>query len=278
MRLLPQYQKNGFHSPLTIFSPEKTAELYNSFQDYVARYGEGGKLVGDQRFRLHVVAKWAREIVFNPALVAAVKDVLDTENLLCWDSDLNIKPPGTESFYSWHQDGTYSGHSPASGVVTAWVALSPAPVEAGCLLFRPGSHLAQLPHLETRDPSNLLAVGQTISEEHLRITNDPITAPLIPGQASLHHWMCVHASGPNSTGQERVGLAIRYIRADVRSSAKGGARERTTLVSGEYNGEEWELEDELREEYGEEEWERHREGAEREKSNYFTGTGSEGFK
>ena len=90
--------------------------------------------------------------------------------------------------------------------------------------------------------------------------------------------MCVHASGPNNTRQERVGLAIRYIRADVRSQNRGGARERVTLVSGEYSGEEWELEEDLEEEYGQKEWERHREGAEREKQNYFDGTGGEGFK
>eukprot|EP00092_Neocalanus_flemingeri_P009695 GFUD01010441.1.p1 GENE.GFUD01010441.1~~GFUD01010441.1.p1 ORF type:complete len:295 (+),score=69.63 GFUD01010441.1:50-886(+) len=278
MRLRPQYLEDGFHTPLTIFTPEKAAALYSSYQDYVARYGTDGKLEGDLRFRLHVVAKWARDIVFAPNLVAAVKDVLDTDHLLCWDSDLNIKPPGTQSFYSWHQDGTYSGHSPASGVLTAWIALSPAPTAAGCLLFRPGSHLSQLPHLETQDPSNLLAVGQTIPEDHILTLNKPVAAPLAPGQASLHHWNCVHASGPNTTEHERVGLAVRYIRTDVHSSARGGVKECVTLVSGEYTGDEWELEEDLEEEYGDEEWESHRKGAEREKSNYFTGTGAEGFK
>ena len=90
--------------------------------------------------------------------------------------------------------------------------------------------------------------------------------------------MCVHASGPNKTNQERVGLAIRYIRADVRSSSRGGARERVTLVSGKYSGEEWELEEELEEDYGQKEWERHREGTERKKQNYFDGTLAKGFK
>ena len=97
-------------------------------------------------------------------------------------------------------------------------------------------------------------------------------------QASLHHWMCVHASGPNQSQQERVGLAIRYIRPDVSSTKRGGAKERVTLVSGQYKGDMWELEDEIEEEYGEKEWERHREGAEREKANYFIGTEGNGFK
>ena len=49
-------------------------------------------LVGDLRFRLHVVADWVREIVFNPLLVFGV-------NYVCWDSDLNIKPPSSQDFY-----------------------------------------------------------------------------------------------------------------------------------------------------------------------------------
>ena len=88
----------------------------------------------------------------------------------------------------------------------------------------------------------------------------------------------MHASGPNTTDQERVGLAIRFIRSDVHSNAQGGARERVTLVCGEYSGEDWELEEELEEEYGEAEWERHNRGAERERTNYFAGTGATGFK
>ena len=77
---------------------------------------------------------------------------------------------------------------------------------------------------------------------------------------------------------ERVGIAVRYIRGDVKSSGRGGAKERVTLVSGEYLGDAYELEDDIQEEYGEREWEQHRLGAEREKANYFVGTIANGFK
>lgn len=82
--------------------------------------------------------------MFAPKLVAAAQEALGTEELLCWETDLNIKPPSSPAFFSWHQDGTYSGHSPADGVLTAWVALTPAPLQAGCLQFRPRSHEAQV--------------------------------------------------------------------------------------------------------------------------------------
>jgi len=35
----------------------------------VERYGEDGRLIGDNRFRLHLVAEWARNLVYNPILV-----------------------------------------------------------------------------------------------------------------------------------------------------------------------------------------------------------------
>ena len=184
MSLRAGYLKDGYCTPLDIFSPDEVDELYRGYRKYVKTYGTPGEgvLVGDLRFRLHVVAKWARDIIFAPKLVAAVKEILDTDDLLCWDSDLNIKTPGSDGFFSWHQDGTYSGHSPASGVVTAWVALSPATPESGCLQFRPGSHQAQLPHEETKDPNNLLAVGQTIPIDDMKHLQAPVVAPLRPGQ------------------------------------------------------------------------------------------------
>ena len=56
------------------------------------KYGKDGVLEGDHRFKVHLLAKWAHEIVTPPALVSAVKPVLDCPNILCWSSDINIKP------------------------------------------------------------------------------------------------------------------------------------------------------------------------------------------
>ena len=95
MRLLPGYQREGFTTPITVWR--------SCMLGIVTMWPGMGQrmvaLVGDLRFRLHVVADWVREIVFNPLLVSAVKDVLDSENILCWDSDLNIKPPSSQDFY-----------------------------------------------------------------------------------------------------------------------------------------------------------------------------------
>lgn len=59
------------------------------------------------------------------------------------------------------QDSTYVGLDPPD-VVTAWLALTPANAANGCLHFEPGSHLEQLPHVDTFAEGNLLLKGQTI--------------------------------------------------------------------------------------------------------------------
>ena len=53
---------------------------------------------------------------------------------------------------------------------------------------------------------------------------------LQPGQASLHHGHLFHASGPNNTGDRRIGVAIRYIRPSMRQ--RTGERWIVSLASG----------------------------------------------
>ena len=67
--------------------------------------GTGGRLEGDRRFRVHLVARWAERIVSHPVLVAAVRRVLGSDNILVWSSDLCIKPPVSQgrsgSLHGW---------------------------------------------------------------------------------------------------------------------------------------------------------------------------------
>ena len=113
------FKVNGYCGPLRVVpaGPE-TERLESSYYSYVARYGdESGVLEGDARFRVHLVAGWAHDLVTNPRLVEAVKEVLGSEDVLCWSSDLNVKVAGRKGYYSWHQDSTYAGITPPDKVV-----------------------------------------------------------------------------------------------------------------------------------------------------------------
>jgi ectoine hydroxylase-related dioxygenase (phytanoyl-CoA dioxygenase family) len=129
---------------------------------------------------------------------------------------------------SWHQDLTYWGLDEVNEV-TAWVALSPATTESGCMRFVPGSHRRRLvPHVDSFAKDNLLTRGQEIAVEVDEASAVDIV--LAPGQASLHHGHLFHSSGPNRSGVRRVGVAIRYITPSMKQTS--GARLLVAHVSG----------------------------------------------
>jgi len=281
MCLRDKYLSAGFLSPLRIISAGEASEVWQNYGKYVQSFGKEGKLEGDARFRVHVLAPWAYKLVTNPTLVATVQTLLNSRDILCWSTDLCLKAPNSPGFFSWHQDSTYSGLSPPHSVLTAWLALTPTNRESGCLQVLPTSHLeGQLEHQETKAEDNLLSLGQTIPQhvvENLKekygCTEQYLT--LEPGEVSFHHWQCVHRSGPNTSNGDRVGLAIRFMTPQVGSGKV--VRERATLVSG-CLGENWDQEPVPTVEYGEKEKQEHQLSMKLEKENYFQGTSSTDFK
>ena len=113
-----------------------------------------------------------------------------------------------------HQDLTYWGLGAIDGLVTVWIALSPATPASGCMEFVRGSHKNPiLPHDDSDDPNNLHSRGQEIQVEVSPA--DCTTIEIHPGQMSLHHGLTIHGSGPNSSEDRRIAAVIRYVRPDV---------------------------------------------------------------
>ena len=79
-------------------------------------------------FKPHLLFPWVDEIVHAPAVLDAVEDLIGPDirlfHLSVWPKD-----PGSGAYVSWHQDATYFALDPVCHV-TAWVALTDAPVEA----------------------------------------------------------------------------------------------------------------------------------------------------
>ena len=149
-------------------------------------------------------------------------------NLLVWSVELFIKEAQTTKTVSWHQDITYWGMGETDDEVTAWVGLSDVSVQAGCMRFIPGSHRNPIvSHHDTYDDNNLLSRGQEISGIN---ESDAVYGALRPGEMSLHHGRCFHASGPNMSDDRRIGLAIRYVTPEVRHEAPG--KDYAMLVRG----------------------------------------------
>lgn len=186
----------------------------------------GGPLKSNMRQKVHLLLTWAAELVRHPVILDHVEQIIGPD-ILCWNTNLFIKEPHDPGFVSWHQDSTYWGLDPAD-VVTAWLAISDAPVESGAMKFLAGSHTEQMAHRDTFDDNNLLTRGQVaeIDVDESRATDVPLQA----GEFSLHHIRLMHGSKPNTTGDRRIGLAIRYLPTYVRPEK---AANRATLVRGE---------------------------------------------
>jgi ectoine hydroxylase-related dioxygenase (phytanoyl-CoA dioxygenase family) len=130
---------------------------------------------------------------------------------------------------SWHQDGTYFGLEPAEQI-TAWIALTDATPEMGCIKLLPGTHvIGQKPHDDTHSPGNLLSRGQTI--RHKLDYDNYVLMPLKAGQVSLHHTHVVHCSEPNRTVRRRIGIGVSYIPTHCRL-VNEDARVTAALVRG----------------------------------------------
>ncbi len=129
-----------------------------------------------------------------------------------------------------HQDLTYWGLGAIDGLVTAWLALSPATPASGCMEFVRGSHKnAILPHEDTFDENNLLSRGQEVK---VGVDDkDKVPIEIHPGQISLHHGLTIHGSGPNSTNDRRIAAVVRYCTPDIKQQVSD--QDYAVLVRGE---------------------------------------------
>ena len=219
--MVSEYRQNGFVAGIPVFSDDQVKQLRGYIEDLEANHAEGaGGHDLNQFFRVngHVVIPQLAEAARTPVILDAVEALLGP-NLLAWSVELFIKEPGTTKTVSWHQDITYWGMGETDDEVTAWIALSDVSVEAGCMRFMPGSHKGGLvAHYDTFAEDNLLSRGQEIADVD---EDKAVHGPLKPGQMSLHHGRCFHASGQNQSNDRRIGLAIRYVTPEVRDHAPG---------------------------------------------------------
>jgi len=201
-----RYRRDGFYCPIDVLSTSEAATYRARFEAYAAANHGWYELSKGQK--LYLLQTWVAELASLPRVLDGVESVLGPD-LLVWGSSLFIKDPGEGTYVTWHQDSTYWGLSKPE-VTTAWIALSPATAQSGCMKMMPGTHKwNQVAHRDTLDEKNLLTRGQEIAVEVNE--EEGKLVELAPGQMSLHDVQIVHASDPNLSDDRRIGVAIRYI-------------------------------------------------------------------
>ena len=216
------FHDQGYLFPLPALSAAEAARCRRGLEA-LERGGKPKEHIND----IHLLFRWAYDVVTDPRIVGPVSDVLGPD-VLCWSLNWFVKEPRDGTYVTYHQDATYWGLEPHD-VVSAWIALSPAPVAAGPMRFVVGSHLWDIhAHEDTFADGNLLSRGQVIQRDIDEA--DTVLAPLETGEMSIHHVRLVHGSGPNETGDRRIGMVIRYAATRVRQTK---LRDTAVLVRGE---------------------------------------------
>ncbi len=223
-----EYETDGFTRPVPVLSADEVREARAAIEAFEAKTGR--TLDYPEKSKSYLLFDWADKLVRHPAVLDAVEDLIGPD-ILVYHTTMWIKDPRTPQYIAWHQDGTYFYLDPPLHV-TAWVALSDASEEAGCMHVLPGSHLDDWhEHADDPSPDNLILRGQAISGKFEGETGVPM--PLKPGEMSLHHTKLVHCSHPNNAADRRMGFGISYIPAHVRDI--GATPGSAMLVRGQDN-------------------------------------------
>jgi non-heme Fe2+,alpha-ketoglutarate-dependent halogenase len=234
------FHRDGYYAPVDVFGVEEARRWRADLEAFERTLPSGPVSAGDRR-KLHVRCPWARDLVGDPRLLDVMESLLGPD-ILVFTSTFFIKEPQTDAITAWHQDATFFGLQPYEHV-TAWVALSEASIEAGCMEFIPGSHRwGQLAHGQTALPGTINAGARSISAP--MDTSTAVFAPVKTGQVSLHHTLIAHNSPPNRSNDRRIGFGISYIPTRLKHS--GSKRMSATLVRGVDRYGHFDLEDDPR--------------------------------
>ena len=223
---IEQYHREGYFFPVRILDDEGVATNRRRLEDFETRQGK--PVEGAQRSKSHLLFKWVDDLMRDSTLLDAVEDLIGPD-IFCWNTIFWIKESGSQSYVSWHQDLRYWGLD-TNDLVSVWLALSPAPLESGCMHVLPGSHKGDLlPHNDEYQQDNLLTRGQEIA---VKVDETKTVAmPLEPGEISLHNVRLAHASGPNRSSDRRIGISLHYMPTHTKQTV--GEWDTAALVRGE---------------------------------------------
>ena len=196
------FHHDGFVSPIDVFSEAEALRLRKELEAAEEEWPEAFQ--GAARNNAHLNLICLDEIVHNPILLDAIEDLIGPD-ILNYGTVLFIKEPNDPGFVSWHQDARYMGLEPHIGI-TAWVALTEANDENGCMQMIPGSHGEIRDHNDTFGEENILTRGQEV--ENVDASMAASTA-LRPGQMSIHSARVIHSSQPNRSKDRRIGFVIQ---------------------------------------------------------------------
>jgi ectoine hydroxylase-related dioxygenase (phytanoyl-CoA dioxygenase family) len=228
------FQRDGYLIAPPIFS----ADEVECFRAALARV-EAGKYLTGKRPTLDLPippdpnalrkidnAWWADPDLASLSTDARLGEIaaalLGVPRIRLWQDQLLDKPPtGVDTGnIGWHQDwDSWRTVASRDAFVTAWVALDDVDEENGAMQVIPGSH--QWGHLAGE--SNFLGTDVDAQLAELAQARDaqPRHLCMTAGQASFHHVLTFHGSGPNLSTRPRRSLAVHFMAGDLTAVDEG---------------------------------------------------------
>jgi hypothetical protein len=219
---LNQIKSKGYTFPVKILEEDEAKGFYDEYL-YLSKKIKSERLKFEHKFKSHLIFKRVNDIICNPKIINIAKSILG-EDILCWNSIIFYKPANSKKFVGWHEDKTYwKLHN--NKVITFSIAITNSNTENGCLKILKNRKIVKYKTSDVKN--NMLARGQdAIIDQNDEFEN----IILKPGECSIFEQDVIHGSGPNSSNQDRLLLAIRYISTDNKTE---GNHKTAKLVNGE---------------------------------------------
>ncbi len=161
-----------------------------------------------------------REILDNPLITGAVRELMDVDRIRLWHDQVISKPPGDNAHFSCHHD-FYFWPLDRPRMISCWLALDDASAANGCMHVVPGSHrdpryqpadcelsadigLSPVP-MGPGEPASLYADIKTWMPEKAK----PVE--LKAGECMFHHCLNWHMTPHNSTERQRRAFVTIFM-------------------------------------------------------------------
>ena len=201
---LTHYREQGFVIPDFRLPATIIQSIKDDFDRLLARYPE---------FRQNCPALLTYDTTFlnyarNPDILDMVAQILG-DDIAIWNSSFFGKPAHDGKRVPWHQDGRYWPIRPLASC-SVWIAVDDSNTENGCLRVIPGSHKSRKLFKHENNPSDDLVLSLELLGSEFD-ESDAVDIVLESGQVSLHDVFLAHGSEPNTSGNPRRGMTLRFF-------------------------------------------------------------------
>ena len=141
---------------------------------------------------------------------------MESDTVRIWHDQAVLKPgvgPSGANFKAanigWHQDYAHWQVASSQRMCTLWIALQDTDLQNGGMRTIVGSHKwGLIPDSDSFHDKDLDQLKHKYAGQH-----DWLDEPCVlkAGEASIHHCLCLHGSGPNLTHDPRRSLIIHYM-------------------------------------------------------------------